>query len=366
MAEQIELIDLASFQNDSTAVTAVNANNETIEAAFTDVLSLSGVAPNQMQSNLDMNSYQIINLPTPVALTAPVRLTDLTTFAGGGTINAIPAGGTTGQALTKTSNTNYAVGWSSVPTSPGTTVSGDVVTWNSTTGTATADSGILATNLVTLAGSQTLTNKSIAGSQITGTVAGANLAAINVAAGNVNGGVTGTLPVVNGGSGVGTSTGTGNNVLSISPTLTTANLIGTSTNDSAAAGSVGEYISSDVPTASAVSLSTTIPKTVTSISLTAGDWDVSGLVSFSNIAGSTVLTNAISSINTTTNAIAAAVEAWGTNSWYGSVTGSGPTLATGIVRLSLATTTTVYLIAVGTFTTSTANAYGLIRARRVR
>jgi hypothetical protein len=53
-------------------------------------------------------------------------------------------------------------------------------------------------NVVTLDGTQTLTNKSIAGSEInSGTVFGSYVAAVNLAAGNVNGGVFGNLPVAN-------------------------------------------------------------------------------------------------------------------------------------------------------------------------
>ena len=57
--------------------------------------------------------------------------------------------------------------------------------------------------------SQTLTNKTISGSN--NTITNVSLTA----------GVTGTLPVLNGGTGVTTSTGSGNNVLSTSPTLVT-------------------------------------------------------------------------------------------------------------------------------------------------
>jgi hypothetical protein len=57
--------------------------------------------------------------------------------------------------------------------------------------------------------SQTLTNKTINGSN--NTITNVSLTA----------GVTGTLPVLNGGTGVTTSTGSGNNVLSTSPTLVT-------------------------------------------------------------------------------------------------------------------------------------------------
>lgn len=61
---------------------------------------------------------------------------------------------------------------------------------------------------------------SLNGSNISsGTVAAARVANIDVAA-TGNGGITGTLPVAHGGTGVTTSTGTGNTVLSASPTLT--------------------------------------------------------------------------------------------------------------------------------------------------
>tara|TARA_R110000772_G_scaffold1566_9_gene5376 strand:- start:19567 stop:20232 length:666 start_codon:yes stop_codon:yes gene_type:complete len=58
-------------------------------------------------------------------------------------------------------------------------------------------------------------------------------------------GVTGTLPVANGGTGVTTSTGSGNNVLSTSPTLVTPNLgtpstlVGTNITGTAAGLSIG-------------------------------------------------------------------------------------------------------------------------------
>jgi hypothetical protein len=62
--------------------------------------------------------------------------------------------------------------------------------------------------LATLAGAETLTNKTINGSSNTIT---------NV---SLTSGVTGTLPVANGGTGVTTSTGTGSTVRSASPSLT--------------------------------------------------------------------------------------------------------------------------------------------------
>ena len=68
---------------------------------------------------------------------------------------------------------------------------------------------------------------------------------------------------------------------------TTAGLTGTTLGDNANAGAVGEVISSGVVQGSAVALSTGIRSTVTTISLTAGDWDVSGCINFYPAASTT-------------------------------------------------------------------------------
>lgn len=87
MAVGLELVDLANLQNETTAVAAINANNEAIEAAFADVLALdAGTLPNSMNAALDMNSNEIINLPAPVSGLSPLRLTDYNTLLSGGTI----------------------------------------------------------------------------------------------------------------------------------------------------------------------------------------------------------------------------------------------------------------------------------------
>ncbi len=79
MAENITLNNVATFQNDTTAVNTVNNNNSAIVTAFADVLSRSGVGPNQMTSSLDMNNNQIINLPPPSTINSPARLIDVVT-----------------------------------------------------------------------------------------------------------------------------------------------------------------------------------------------------------------------------------------------------------------------------------------------
>lgn len=117
---KITLNNVGSLIDATTAQTTINANNAIIQAAFDDTLSRDGTVPNQMQNNLDMNSFQILNLPAPTTSDAPVRLQELSTITGGGTVSNIPAGGTTGQVLSKTSNSNYAIGWESTGGGSGT------------------------------------------------------------------------------------------------------------------------------------------------------------------------------------------------------------------------------------------------------
>lgn len=141
---------------------------------------------------------------------------------------------------------------------------------------------------------------------------------------------------------------------------------GTPTNDDAAVGVIGEYIFSNVPAGSAVPLVTGTTKTVTSINLTAGDWDVHGNV-VTNPAGGTSQTGLIAAISTTaaTLPVAPGAGAYAAGSYPGG-TSNFLALPTGVVRLSISAPTTVYLVANATFTVSTNAAYGFLGARRAR
>jgi hypothetical protein len=158
--------------------------------------------------------------------------------------------------------------------------------------------------------------------------------------------------------------------LTASSTITpnqTAGVVGTNTNNSAQAGSVGEVISAVVLTGAAVALTTGVCANVTSISLTAGDWDVTGTVGL-NVGGTTVVQSVQSGISTTSATMPGFSTMGGATQLIGAsfATGFPVGLGTGTARLSLASTTTVYLLATVGFTTSTAAAYGVIWARRAR
>lgn len=143
---------------------------------------------------------------------------------------------------------------------------------------------------------------------------------------------------------------------------------GTTTNDSASTGNVGEYIESSIPLASAVALTSTVAADVTSISLTAGDWDVTADVTY-NPAATTNFTLAFHSISNTSATQDSTTG--GAYNAYRFPTGNVPaagfnTAGVGPVRKLLSATTTIYLVARANFTVSTMSAFGIIRARRVR
>ena len=142
---------------------------------------------------------------------------------------------------------------------------------------------------------------------------------------------------------------------------------GTVTNDSAPTGYIGEFQTASLVSGSATSLVTSTPKTIISVSLTAGDWDVEGLIGFIP-AATTNITALVQSISLVTNTLGAEGtflnESFATT---GIVTGNVQTrYGTPIVRVSIGSTTTVYLVASQAFTVDTMTGFGTITARRVR
>ena len=107
---------------------------------------------------------------------------------------------------------------------------------------------------------------------------------------------------------------------------------------------------------------------VTSITLTAGDWDISAVGAL-GLASSTTSTLFEAAITTTSATMPNLPNSGGYASHSGSVTTSASpalVLATGVMRASIATITTYYLVVFASFATSTAGAGGFIGARRAR
>lgn len=69
--------DVTNFQNEQTAAGTINSNSAAIKLAMENTLSRDGTSPNQMTSQLDMNSFRIINLPAPQASGDPLRQGDV-------------------------------------------------------------------------------------------------------------------------------------------------------------------------------------------------------------------------------------------------------------------------------------------------
>lgn len=155
--------------------------------------------------------------------------------------------------------------------------------------------------------------------------------------------------------------------LSVSGTITpsqTNGIVGTTTNNNANAGAVGEILNG---TSTGGVLTSNVAANATSVILTAGDWDVEGLVSFV-AAGSTVVSGVNSGISTSSSAFqsitAGLLNIFGFSAALG--TGTTAVIPAPETRISLSATTTVYLVAQATFTVSTMTCNGFIRARRVR
>lgn len=142
---------------------------------------------------------------------------------------------------------------------------------------------------------------------------------------------------------------------------------GTATNDSAASGIIGERISSSVTTFTNMTGATGAWGNLTSMSLTAGDWDVTGIIEqFSNTG-----------VGITANSLAISVNSGGTitdqvqgdnqssfarpDSISGQCSGNVP-----VYRLSLASPTTVFLKANTTYASGNPQYKCRLSARRMR
>lgn len=158
------------------------------------------------------------------------------------------------------------------------------------------------------------------------------------------------------------SSGTAVNFYASSATIT--HIFGTTTNDNATVGTYGEQVSTQ--TSSNVSFpGTGTYSDLVSITLTAGDWDVSA-VGFATANGATVVTAAFAITTTQGNS------ASGIDNASNSINITPPTATTNIsgtipsVRASISATTTYYLKITSTFSVATPQCQGRLTARRMR
>jgi hypothetical protein len=131
-----------------------------------------------------------------------------------------------------------------------------------------------------------------------------------------------------------------------------------------AASYIGEVFSSLIPTGSSVALTTGTAANITSISVTAGDWEISGNVNF---AGTTAtITQEQAGIS---NGTSATIPTDGTE-----VSSAPNIVAASLInsitlppkQVNVSTTTTIYLVGTATFSAGTVRGYGSIKARRTR
>jgi len=153
---------------------------------------------------------------------------------------------------------------------------------------------------------------------------------------------------------------------SVTPSQT-GGIIATTTNNDADAGSVGEYVEDVLNFDAPVAITSNSNTDILSISLTAGDWDVSAMVGF-NFAGTTNVTNIISWVSSTSATLPLAYQ-----TTRGFIASGGEVNSSGIAsypintrRFSLSGTTTIYMSARVSFSVSTVTGFGSLSARRVR
>lgn len=137
-------------------------------------------------------------------------------------------------------------------------------------------------------------------------------------------------------------------------------LKGNNTNTASPAGFIGEIISATVLSGSATPLVTTVVKTVTSISVTAGVWLIYGQVGIVTGAGTTAFLGGVSTVNngfSDTNYFQLACPT-------SAVTNAAINACFPQTYL-FSTTTTVYLVAEAVFGSGSASAFGVINALRI-
>jgi hypothetical protein len=193
-------------------------------------------------------------------------------------------------------------------------------------------------------------NSPISVDQTSGTV---NLSQVSITGGSINGTTVGAATPSSGAFTTVTASGL------ITPAQL-AGIKGTTTNNNANAGSVGEYLTN---TTSGTPLATNTPANATSVSLTAGDWDVQAVIRM-NPAAATVNAGYTVGVSTTSATVGGLGTAF---QLVASIAANSPEIGVSpVVRVSIAGTATAFAVVSCGFVGGTMTADGFIRARRVR
>jgi hypothetical protein len=127
-----------------------------------------------------------------------------------------------------------------------------------------------------------------------------------------------------------------------------------------------------IASGAAVSETTATPVNVTSLSLEAGDWELSGVVDRTLTGTTATIYGAGISLTTATMPSQAGGSGLGTDAGISQSAAFGATVTGGYstaippVSLSVTATTTIYLVAADTFSAGTVAVYGTLRAKRIR
>lgn len=146
---------------------------------------------------------------------------------------------------------------------------------------------------------------------------------------------------------------------------TTGGIVGTTTNDSTAAGKVGEIISSEVLIGAPVSISSNVAKDITTIALTAGQWNVFANIGIVGAAGTTVDTM-IGCINTSTSISPASRRTFVAYQVSYAIGAGDIEAVVPSQPMQLSGNTTIHLVIQSQFNVSTMSAFGYIWAIRAR
>jgi hypothetical protein len=141
---------------------------------------------------------------------------------------------------------------------------------------------------------------------------------------------------------------------------------GVTDGSNAAAGDVGEYLSI---VGGSVSLSTGVQANATSLTLTAGDWEMGGSISVQTSGITPSVTVLMAGLNTTSATLPAAITNRARSDYNPAFAGASSTpfaAAIPIQRFNVTASTIVYLVGQGTFSAGSLTMQGAMWARRVR